>query len=171
MPNGGSDCCGTCWFNAKNKGEAGYTHAGDPEPDFCIIRNLAIEDPFYTYCANHPHRNPDKITIPLGPVFTGDSAGSRQVWMQSPDTEEVRAKLLELLKRIREQPDTEYPMGIYLDELVIWQLGEFREQRAVDDLKRIAAFNSDASESHFGRSRAQTITFANEAVQKILHAP
>ena len=18
MPNGGSDCCGTCWFNAKN---------------------------------------------------------------------------------------------------------------------------------------------------------
>ena len=21
MPNGGSDCCGTCWFNRKNRGE------------------------------------------------------------------------------------------------------------------------------------------------------
>jgi hypothetical protein len=21
MPNGGSDCCATCWFNARNEGE------------------------------------------------------------------------------------------------------------------------------------------------------
>ena len=43
MPNGGSDCCGTCWFNAKNKGEKGYGHAKDPEPAFCTIRALPIE--------------------------------------------------------------------------------------------------------------------------------
>jgi len=29
MPDGGSDCCGTCWFNERNKGEAGYAHADD----------------------------------------------------------------------------------------------------------------------------------------------
>ena len=28
MPNGGSDNCGTCWFNERNKGEVGF----DPEP-------------------------------------------------------------------------------------------------------------------------------------------
>jgi len=38
MPNGGSDCCGTCWFNARNKGEAGYGHALATEPARCTIR-------------------------------------------------------------------------------------------------------------------------------------
>ncbi len=78
MPNGGSDCCGTCWFNAKNKGQAGYEHVEDPEPNFCIIRQLAIKNAFYTYCANHPHKNPDKLNIPIGPVYVGDSSGYRQ---------------------------------------------------------------------------------------------
>ena len=52
MPNGGSDCCGTCWFNAKNKGEAGYGHRKDPDPEYCLIRQLEIRSPMYTYCAN-----------------------------------------------------------------------------------------------------------------------
>jgi hypothetical protein len=26
MPNAGSDNCGTCWFNTKNKGETGLGH-------------------------------------------------------------------------------------------------------------------------------------------------
>src|SRR5687768_955859 len=90
MPNGGSDCCGTCWFNVKNKGEAGYAHTGDPEPAFCSIRGLLIEDPFYTYCANHPHRRPERDAIPIGPVFTGEE---REMWQDSPDTEEVREHL------------------------------------------------------------------------------
>ena len=46
MPNGGSDCCGTCWFNKKNKGDVGCEHAKDPGDDYCIIRNTKIEDPF-----------------------------------------------------------------------------------------------------------------------------
>ena len=47
MPNGGSDCCGTCWFNLRNKGEVGYDHADDEdEPNYCIIRELDIEVPF-----------------------------------------------------------------------------------------------------------------------------
>src|SRR5262245_24932564 len=106
MPNGGSDCCGTCWFNAKNKGEAGYEHADDPEPDYCSIRDLSIDDPFYTYCANHPHRRPERDKIPIGPVFAGDE---RELWQHSPDTEEIRQHLLALLAEIPETPTTEYP--------------------------------------------------------------
>jgi hypothetical protein len=41
MPNGGSDCCGTCWFNARNKGEAGRNRSASPsEPNYCITRVL-----------------------------------------------------------------------------------------------------------------------------------
>ena len=45
MPNGGSDCCATCWFNRKNRGEAGYDHVGAPEPAYCEIREFDIPDP------------------------------------------------------------------------------------------------------------------------------
>jgi hypothetical protein len=46
-----------------------------------------------------------------------------------------------MLRNIREEPKPDYPGGFYLDEVVILRLAEFREKRAVDDLKRIAAFN------------------------------
>ena len=41
MPNGGSDCCGTCWFNRKNRGEKGYPkdRDNDVEP-YCEIRHV-----------------------------------------------------------------------------------------------------------------------------------
>lgn len=168
MPNGGSDCCGTCWFNAKNKGEAGYGHAGDPGEDFCVIRGLEIWNPFYTYCANHPHRNPDRIRLPIGPVFTGDSTGRRDTWKASPDSDAIRAKLLELLAGIAEVPAREYPMGLYLDDVVIWQLGEFREPRAVPDLERIARFDpSVQGGAPFVRGREQTVAMAKDALAKI----
>lgn len=168
MPNGGSDCCGTCWFNTKNKGEAGYTHAQDPEPDFCAIRGLPIENPFYTYCGNHPYRKPERESIPIGPVFTGDSSGVRKFWKPSPDTEQVREHLLKLLGRLEEQPNSEYPIGIYVDEVVVWQLGEFRDARAVDRLRQIASFQPDAKETGpFGRTRQGLVRLANEALEKI----
>lgn len=111
MPNGGSDCCGTCWFNARNKGEAGYSHADDPEPKFCTIRGLAIEHPFWTYCTNHPHHRPNSDPIPIGPVFIHVDGDSRKEWQPSPDTEEVRQHLLDLASSIQEQPVEEYPSG------------------------------------------------------------
>src|SRR5262245_17481133 len=141
MPNGGSDCCGTCWFNARNKGAAGYGHAGDREPASCTIRSLPIEDPFYTYCSNHPHRRPEPHPIPIGPVVMGDGSGGRRIWKASPDSEDVRQHLLTLLARIPEQPRPEYPIGIHTDEMVVWQLGEFRELRAVDHLRRVRSFD------------------------------
>src|SRR5215469_2565509 len=78
-----------CWFNTKNKGETGLGHFRDPEPDFCSIRELAIEHSLYTYCSNHPYRRPDKDPIPIGPVFVATREGSRRIWRPSPDTEEA----------------------------------------------------------------------------------
>lgn len=168
MPNGGSDCCGTCWFNAKNKGEAGHGHAQDPEPAICTIRNLPIEDPFYTYCGNHPRRRPERDPIPIGPVFTGDYTGARTFWKPSPDTEEIRQHLLTLVGAIVEQPATEYPIGVYTDEIAVWQLGEFRDARAVESLRRIASFRPDSAETGpFGRTRHNLVRLAREALEKI----
>ena len=168
MPNGGSDCCGTCWFNSKNKGHAGYDHADDPEPDFCSIRDLPIDDPFYTYCGNHPRRRPERDPIPIGPVFTGDSSGAREFWKPSPDDEEVRQHLLALLDPVAERPDSEYPIGIYADDIVVWQLGEFREERAVEQLQRIGSFQPDSAENGpFGRTRQGLVKLAQEALDKI----
>ena len=167
MPNGGSDCCGTCWFNARNKGEAGYAHSEDPEPNFCTIRNLAIENAFWTYCCNHPHRRPDGDPIPIGPVFVNADGQGRTQWQPSPDTEEIRQHLLELAREIEEEPPEEYPAGIYSDEMVVLQLGEFRERRAVAELRRIAAFSPDATAGQFDRTREELVEAANEAIAKI----
>jgi hypothetical protein len=169
MPNGGSDCCGTCWFNARNKGQAGSGHADATEPNFCTIRALAIDHPFWTYCTNHPHHRPNRDPIPIGPVFIG--AGGypyrRKQWQASPDTEEVRQHLLELVRAIQEQPTEEYPAGVYGDEMVAWQLGEFREARAADELRRIVAFSPEASAGRFGRTRKSLVAAANEALAKL----
>lgn len=168
MPNGGSDCCGTCWFNAKNRGEPGYGHADSREPDHCMIRDLPIKNAFYTYCANHPHRNPNRLTVPIGPVFTGDSNYNRELWQPSPDTETIREALLELLGQIPEEPQPEYPFGAYIDDVVVWQLGEFRERRAIPDLQRIAAFDPETiGGSPLPRDRSKTVNLAREALAKI----
>jgi hypothetical protein len=168
MPNGGSDDCGTCWFNARNKGEAGYAHAQDPEPDFCTIRGLAIEDPFYTYCCNHPHRRPDRDPLPVGPVFVDrEGSGGREIWQSSPDSEEIRLHLLDLVGRIEQEASDEYPMGSYLDEVVVWQLGEFRESRAAADLTRIAALSPRPTYGRARRTRASEVALAHQALNKI----
>jgi hypothetical protein len=167
MPNGGSDCCGTCWFNAKNKGKAGHDHSRDPEPDFCIIRSLPIANAFYTYCGNHPYRRPQRDPIPIGPVFTGED---RELWKPSPDSEEIRQHLLALVGQIEEQPRSEYPLGVYTDELVVRQLGEFRESRAVESLRRIASFDPKSAETGpIGRTRERLVHLALAALDKIEH--
>ncbi|WP_428101272.1 hypothetical protein [Candidatus Rariloculus sp.] len=108
------------------------------------IRDLAIEDPFYTYCANHPHRRPERDPIPIGPVmrhggFDGiASEKPRCVWKPSPDSEDIRQHLLGLLGSIFEHVAKDsYPLGNSLARTIIWQLGEFREQRAVRNLEWI----------------------------------
>ena len=173
MPNGGSDDCSTCWFNARNEGrdlpaiyEAGYLQ--NAEPDYCTIRKLAIEDPTYTYCCNHPHRRPDRDPLPIGPVFVDrQGSGCREMWQPSPDTEEIRLHLLGLLGSIKQEAAEEYPMGSYIDEVVVWQLGEFRESRAAADLRRIAAFSSQPTYGRARRTRASEVALAHRALNKI----
>lgn len=42
---------------------------GHSIPSHCEIRDLAIEDPFWTYCGNHPYRLQRRVPVPLGPVY------------------------------------------------------------------------------------------------------
>jgi hypothetical protein len=147
MPNGGSDNCGTCWFNVKNKGERGaqvyMRHASEPGVARCQIRGgLAIRNPLYTYCVNHPHHNPNKIDVPIGPVFHHEG---RAIWTNSPDTPEVRDALLAALAYVASNPRSEYPAGPSFGEVVMWQLAEFREVRALPLLRGIAASTPQAT--------------------------
>jgi hypothetical protein len=147
MPNGGSDCCGTCWFNSVNDGRAGYNQNRPKGGDRCVIRdNLLVEDdPFWTYCANHPHHNPDRVAIPVGPVYRCENDCSRYPWVTSPDTEAIRSGLLELLDNLPEVPEhREYPSGTQFDVEVIRQLGFFRERQALPGLRRVLKFKPDS---------------------------
>jgi len=137
MPNGGSDCCGTCWFNSKNI---------DPDNQdtkkniivICTIRDLEIKNPFWTYCANHPHHNKNKIDLPLGPVYVNDGYPySRKLWVNPPDNENIRLKLLALLEKFSNRPEYIYPSGTDLEEEVIKQLTALKEKRAIKGLIRL----------------------------------
>ena len=138
MPNGGSDCCGTCWFNRASEDNLDGTPAEGAE-HYCIIRNLPIEDPYYTYCANHPLHALAEIRTPIGPVFIGDCEGNREVWKEGPDTPETREMLLEILKRLPGSSKAEYPIGLALWEVVFVELVRLGERRALPELRRIAA--------------------------------
>ena len=111
MPNGDSDCCGTCWFNRSLGGERGSANFHREVPNHCEIRNLDIPDPFYTYCANHPYHRPDRDPTPIGPVYvhrTAVDGGGREKWQPSPDTEEIRQHLLDIVRLPREHVDEGY---------------------------------------------------------------
>ena len=144
MPNGGSDNCGTCWFNRKNQGDPNWmSHTDNPEPSYCEIREEPIKDPFYTYCANHRYRRSGKDTIPIGPILVGEATGGfsyeRIIWRPSPDSEEIRQHLLDLLTEIDSTAAADsYIAFPRVTDIVVWQLGEFREQRAVETLQRLA---------------------------------
>lgn len=147
MPNGGSDCCGTCWFNNANDGQAGMARQPNTKDVVCTIRNLEIPQPFWTYCINHPHHNYEKIDVPIGPVYINDGYPySRKLWMQPPDTPEVREKLLGLLDKIDEQTAKVYPLPMNFDHEIIKQLQFFKEMRAIESLLRIAQYDMSLHE-------------------------
>ena len=148
MPNGGSDCCGSCWFNRANGGRKGTLNHDHSIPSHCEIRDLRIEDPFYTYCSNHPYRMRRRVEVPLGPVYVHDGGScerdgviqfwsGRKPWMDAPDTEEVRDHLLELLAGPDNLSDS-YPFyGDNLVQVVVDECERLREPRAIPILERI----------------------------------
>ncbi len=138
MPNGGSDCCGTCWFNRSNSGQRGSANFKSDIPSSCEIRQLAIPNPFYTYCANHPYRRPDRDPIPIGPVYVHGGNDVREFWQPSPDTEEIRQHLLNLVRSPEKHPDG-YPFYSPPPHLLaIEQLVDFGDQRVVEALEELA---------------------------------
>ena len=172
MPNGGSDCCGTCWFNSTHEGRAGYVRDTVEEPVRCTIRDLGIEVPFWTYCVNHPYHNPTAIAVPIGPAYK-DARGypyRREIFAPSPDTEEIRQTLLRLLGEIHETPPAEYPTSPRFDEAVVYQLMMFGEVRAISQLQRIVFFDpltTDAVGS-YGNDRVGTVAHAVTALAALL---
>lgn len=144
----------------------------------CIIRDFVIEHPVTTYCVNHPGHNRDRIDMPIGPVYVesapvvqGGKAYlyQREVWKPSPDTEDIRLKLVQLLETMPEIPRAEYPSSKSFDEVVIDQLKEFRERRAIPGLRRVLQFDPSASAlgDPFSSDRISTIAHALEALAAI----
>jgi hypothetical protein len=172
MPNGGSDCCGTCPFNRKNRGQSGYAHANDPGPDHCEIRDLAIEHSFYTYCANHPHHNTEQIRIPIGPVYHAKDGYGREVWQPAPDTPEVRTELLRLLALATPAPIPDYPAGHALIEAAILHAGELDDLQFVPEFDRIRQFPEFEVEAEgsptFSRDPIRSAMFASGSLERLL---
>ena len=144
MPNGGSDCCGTCWFNRSLEGKRGSTNFDCEIPSRCEIRDIDIPDPFYTYCANHPYHRPDRDSVPIGPVYvhevTGPSGqGGREEWQPSPDTEEIRRHLLDIVRSPDEHADEGYHFYTHPAHVAAFkQLLEWGDERLVPALEEIA---------------------------------
>ena len=143
MPNGGPDCCGTCWFNRANGGEAGDLVNDRSIPSHCEIRNLDVPDPFYTYCANHPYQRPQRDQIPIGPVYVNRMDGGsyqREEWEPSPDSEEIRQHLLDIVRLPEEHmPPTFGTLFVQLAHMeAIWQLVTFRDERVVTALEELS---------------------------------
>ncbi len=67
MSDWDKDCCGTCPFNGVNKGE--LVPAKRKCDFFCETRNFVIQDPYGTFCNNHPLRNPLWMKTPRGPIW------------------------------------------------------------------------------------------------------
>jgi hypothetical protein len=201
MPNGGSDCCGTCSFysnnnfnisnfieqkkpwiqrvfsrnnsrsigiseiirsiQSKNEHCIGYSQGlnkiqeafdGNKEINiseskvkelmcyklsYCTIRDIHItKDPFYTYCANHPHHNAKMNSISIGPIFIGDGWNSRKIWKKSDDSKLIRDNLLVQLDNIINDVEVQYFYpSMSLNFEIIFQLIEFKEKKALNLLK------------------------------------
>ena len=144
MPNGGSDCCGTCWFNRSLEGQWGSEFFNREIASRCEIRELDIPDPFYTYCANHPYHRPSRDPIPIGPVYVHDASGpsgesGRVEWQASPNTEEIRQHLLDVVRLPNEHADEGYHFFTHPAHIAaIMQLLEWRDERLIPALEEIS---------------------------------
>ena len=114
----------------------------------CVNVNCPNQSRGRTYISlRNGESRPERDRIPIGPVTRHGgwqedppyAEYPRYVWKPSPDTEEVRQHLLSLLDSIFEHMlDDEYPTGNRLGDVVVWQLGEFRERRAVERLTELS---------------------------------
>jgi hypothetical protein len=138
MPNEERYFCGTCWFNLGHKDVPRDYHTGEPKSYLCVIRKVEISDPLRAYCANHTRGVPLKVAMPIGPIYQDDALGNRKVWFPLEDTPENRLFHLECLRNIGNIPMAEHPLGKTIFEIIMNQVIEWRESRAIPYLRRIA---------------------------------
>ena|GEM_PF-4127783 len=169
MPNGGDDNCATCRFNGITEHDSFGYPKSRTQVITCKIRCVEISNLCYTYCVNHQGHNHELTEIPLGPIYRGHSSyvGDREPWQPSPDNEEIRQKLLEIARAMSEAAPLEHYGWPGRDEAVIFQLGEFGERRAVDDIRRVLAFNP-LRKNEQGKTRTRAIMQAIVALAKII---
>src|SRR5271166_2307077 len=124
-------------------------------------RRSARSETFLLKTRSTPTAATTHTAVPNGTVSQSD-----------PCLREIRPHLLSRLDAQEQQPSSEYPIGVYADEVVVWQLGEFREVRAIAGLRRIANFEPSAEElGPFGRTRQELVKIAREAIAKIEGGP
>lgn len=95
MPNGGSDCCVSCWFNEINAGKR--ETSGAKVPTSCTIRGFPIEDPWHTYCANHVRRERMVCKFWIEPVALAQNHG-----FSAQELNQIRIAVQANLQKIQE---------------------------------------------------------------------
>lgn len=141
------------------------------EHDFCAIRDEHIENSCWTYCVNHPFFNKNDVTTTMGPMYRyAPNHSRRTVIVNSPDNQAVKDSLLEQANKIKEVIDY-HVIDLERDEVIVWQLGEFRDKRAIELLKRIKLFNEKVTVSPptdvANCTRKSLIEAATQALEKI----
>ena len=122
-------------------GDEGAFSARDLE----YVRDLGLvasNDPLRI--ANHPYHRPNRDPVPIGPVYvhrvTGPlGEGGREEWQPSPDTEEIRQHLLDIVRLPEEHADEGYHFYTHPAHIAaITQLLEWRDERLIPALEEIA---------------------------------
>lgn len=173
MPNGGSDCCGECWFNSIVVANPGSHSSGSEENIICTIRRIKIRNPYWTYCSNHQHHNLKKVEIPIGSVYINVYDGDysyRKIWIDTIDDEKTRITLLNLIDEIQEIWVSEYPAGVRFDEEILNSINYLNEKRAIPKLQRILNFNPlpyKREENYSHRNRINIIGLTLETYAKL----
>lgn len=172
MPNGGTDNCHACWFNLRNKGFSGHghPHENDPEPSFCRLRATPALSPAYVYCLNHCRSEETALDVAIGPRNESRYPDRIPV-LHAPDSAEARRRLLEYLEAIPHGPSPASHSPIPVDEVVVWQLGEFREQRAIDGLNKVLSFQSSTAHEEDHRDWKSLKAAAHAALKLIRDDP
>ena len=136
MPNGGPDCCGTCWYDNANIVSGRHSTGPDEGFHFCTIRQFAPTDPYWTYCYNHRDWQPEGDPVPLGPAYGIKNEAAhgyeREPITPFPDSEAIRAHLLAILESSGEGGLVTPLLEVALDH--IEALGE---RRSIPALRRI----------------------------------
>ena len=153
MPNGGPDNCLSCHFNLGRRSHGRRDDDDDLAPygyrrhNYCTIRRIDIPDPAYTYCANR-FMTPDSepYTLPVGPVLASNNpfrgVAGREVWIPSPDTEEIRRYLLEMVRnptRGYGSYANPFPMEVFVRPYMAaaTQLVQWRDRRVIGALEEL----------------------------------